>query len=233
MARRKKIIRKKLREPDEFMSITERAYKFIANYLKPIIIGGIIVLVLVLSMILSQRLEKKKEVDANQKFDFAVQLYQQASSPYQEGPPIEYKNVLEKLDEVITKFPRTSSAKLSLLYKGNIYLRLAEFEKAIKEFQTFLQKVGNEKLYSLLALEGIGYAYEGAKDYDKALQTYQKILEMGESFQLANAYFDMGRCYEKLGKNEEALKNYKMFLKVSEKSLLANAVLRKVSLLEK
>jgi tetratricopeptide (TPR) repeat protein len=80
-------------------------------------------------------------------------------------------------------------------------------------------------------MEGLGYAYEGKKDYEKALQAYQKILEEGENFQLANACLNMGRCYEKLGKKKEALENYKAFLKVSQKSMMTNAVLRKISIL--
>ena len=79
----------------------------------------------------------------------------------------------------------------------------------------------------------MGYAYEEMKDYEKALQAYQKILEMGESFETADAYLNMGRCYEKLGKNKEALENYQAFIKISEKSPVANAVLRKISILEK
>ena len=233
MARGKKITKKKLREPDEFISLTEKAYLFITRYLKPIVTGGIILLVVVLSIIFFQKWEKKKEGDADHKLSLAVQLYQRVSSPYREGSSGEYKNVLETFDEVISKFPRTYSGKLSLLYKGNIHLRLGEFEAAIKEYEAFLQKVGKEKLHRSLAMEGVGYAYEGMKDYEKALHAFQKILEMGESFQLADAYQNIGRCYEKLGKNKEAVENYKAFLKISEKSSAANAVLRKVSLLEK
>jgi tetratricopeptide (TPR) repeat protein len=233
MARRMKITKKKLKEPDEFIGLTEKAYLFIARYHKPIATGGIIVFIVVLAILFFQRWEKKNEVNADQQFSLAVQLYQRVSSPYREGSPAQYKIVLEKFNEVISKFPRTSSGKLSLLYKGNIHLRLDEFEEAIKEYQAFLQKAGKERLYRLLAMEGLGYAYLGMKDYEKALHAYQKILEMGESFQLADAYLNMGGCYEKLGKKKEALENYKAFLKMSEKSSVAHAVLRKVSLLEK
>ena len=233
MARIKKITKKKLKEPDEFISLTEKAYRFISQYLKPMVTGGIILLVVVLAIILFQKWEKRKEVDADQKFNAAVHLYQEVSSPYREGSPLEYRNVSEKLDEVITKFPRTSSAKLSPLYKGNIHLQLGEFGEAIKEYQACLNKAGKVKLYRLLAMEGMGYAYEGMKDYEKALHAYQKILEMGESFESADAYLNIGRCYEKLGKNKEALENYQAFLKISEKSLVANSVLRKISLLGK
>jgi tetratricopeptide (TPR) repeat protein len=232
MTRMKKITKKKLKEPDEFISFTEMTYLFITHHLKVITIGGIAVLIILSSILLYQGWKKGNEEEAYRKFSLAVEVYQMISSPNREGSLSDYKSVLEKFNEIIRKFPRTPSGKLSFLYKGNIHLRLGEFEEATKSYQTFLQKGGKEKLYRTFALEGLGYSYEGKKDYEKALQAYQKILEEGESFQLANAYLDIGRCYEKLGKNKEALENYKAFLKVPQKSMMTNAVLRKISLLE-
>jgi tetratricopeptide (TPR) repeat protein len=110
---------------------------------------------------------------------------------------------------------------------------LGEFEEAIRAYESFLQKAGKEKLYRSLAMEGLGYSYEGRKDYEKAVNAFQKVIDLAENFQLGNAYLGMGRCYEKLGKNKEALENYKNFLKVSQKSQMTNIVLRKISNLEK
>jgi tetratricopeptide (TPR) repeat protein len=232
MARIRKISKKKLREPDEFISFTEKIYIFVKRYFKGIAIGGIIVLTIILSILFYQRWEKENEEEANRKFNIAVEMYQRVGSLYREGSPSELKEVLEKFDEVITRYSRTTSGKLSLLYKGNILLRLGEFDEATKSFQIFLKKAGKERLYRLFAWEGLGYSYEGKKSYEKAIQAYQKITEEGESYELSNAYLNMGRCYEKLGKTKEALENYKAFLKESPKSLMTNTVLRKISILE-
>lgn len=233
MAGKKKITKKKLKEPDEFINFTEQVYFFITHHLRKLVTGGIVLLVVLLSIFLFQKWERNQEEEANQKFSLAVQNYQMVSSPYREGSQLEYKNLLQKFDEVIAGYPRTSSGKLSFLYEGNIYLRSGQFEEAVKGYNTFLQKSGKEKLYRSFALEGLGYAYEGKKDYEKALDAYKKTLETGENFQRADADLGMGRCYEKLGKNKEALENYKAFLKVSQKSPMANAIMRKISDLEK
>lgn len=166
-------------------------------------------------------------------FHLAVETYRGVSSPYREGSPQEYKTVLEKFDEVVTKFPRTSSGKIAILYKGNIYLRLGEFEDAIKAYEGFLRKMGKEKLYRSFAMDGLGYSHEGKKEYEKAANAYQKVIDLGESFQSAYAYLGLGRCYEKLGKWKEAVENYKNFIKVSPKSEMTNIVLRKISVFEK
>jgi tetratricopeptide (TPR) repeat protein len=232
MAGRRKIIKKKLKEPDEFISFTEQAFLFVKDHLRTIATGGIILFLILLSLFLFQKWEEKKEGDAYQKFDSAMEIYQTFNSPNREASISEYKNLLEKFDEVIKDFPRTSSGKFSLLYKGNIHLHLGQFDEAVKAYQAFLQKAGKEKLYRYFGMEGLGYAYEEKKDYEKALEAYQKILEMGDHFQMAEPYLEIGRCYEKLGKKKEALENYKAFLKASPKSMMTNVVLEKVSNLE-
>jgi tetratricopeptide (TPR) repeat protein len=233
MTRTRKIVKKKLKEPDEFITFTERTYLFLTHHSKPVVAGVIIVLAIVSAIFFYQRWEKKKEGNAYQLFAVAAETYQATSSPYREASPEQYKNVLEKFDEISAKFSGTFAGKLSLLFKGNLLLRLGEFEEAIKSYNAFLQEAGKEKLYRIFALEGLGYSYEGKKDYEKALSAYQKIGEMGETFESANAYLGMGRCYEKLGKNKEAIENYKNFVKIAKKSNETNAVLRKISLLEK
>jgi len=233
MTRTKKIIKKKLKKPDEFISFTEKTYISITHHSKSIGIGGAIVLILLLSIFFYQRWEKENEENAYQMFSLALETYQVTSVPYQEGSLQNYKNVLEKFNEVVTKFPNTLSGKLSMLYKGNLCLRLGEFEEAIKAYETFLQKAGKEKLYRSFAMEGLGYSYEGKKDYEKAINAYQKNIGSGENSPMGNAYLGMGRCYEKLGKNGEALENYKNFLKVSRKSSMTNIILKKLSYLEK
>ena len=233
MTSTKKIIKRKLKEPDEFVTLSERAYLFVTHHSKPMAVGAGIVLVLLLVIFFFQKWENKNEEDANQMFNSAVETYQMASSPYREESPQDYKNVLERFNEVILKFPKTPGGKLAVLYKGNIHLRLGEFDEAIKAYESYLERAGKKKLYRAFGMEGLGYAYEGKRNYEKAADAYQKVIDLGEGFQLANAYLGLGRCCEKIGKTKEALEGYKNFIKVSQKSQMTNIVLRKISNLEK
>jgi tetratricopeptide (TPR) repeat protein len=233
MTSTKKIIKKKLKEPDEFITLTERTYLFVTHHVRSIVIGAGIVLFLLLSGFFFQKWGERNEGNAYQMLTSVIEAYQVINSPYREGSPQEYKNVLERFNEIITKFPRTSSGKLAVLYKGNIHLRLDEFDEAIKAYESYLAKAGKERLYRAFATEGLGYSYEGKRDYGKAIDAYQKLIDLGESFQLANAHFGMGRCYEKMGKTREALEHYRSFISTSPKSQMANIILRKISNLEK
>ena len=233
MVKGKKITKKKLKEPDEFITLTQKTLLFIEAHAKKVITAGIIVLVIVLGIVFFRMWDSKKEADAGQKLSVAMEMYQRVSSPYREGSPSEYKTALGGFDDVIKQYPGTSSGKFSLLHKGNIHFKLGELDEAIKAYQAFLEKAGKETLYRLFGLEGLGYAYEGKKEYAKAIDAYQQIVVMGETFQLGDAHLSLGRCYERLGKNQEALENYNAYLKTAKKTEMTNVVLRKVSLLAK
>jgi tetratricopeptide (TPR) repeat protein len=233
MVKGKKITKKKLKEPDEFITLTQRTLLFIETHARKVVTAGVVVLVIVLGIVFYQLWDRKKDADANQKLSAAMEIYQRVSSPYREGSPSEYKAAIGGFDDVIKQFPGTAAGKFSLLHKGNIHFKLGELDEAIKAYQAFLERAGKETLYRLFGLEGLGYAYEGKKEYAKAIEVYQQIVAMGETFQLEEAHLSLGRCYERLEKNQEALENYNAYLKTAKKSEMTNAVMRKVSLLAK
>ncbi len=233
MVKGKKIKKKKIKEPDEFITFTQKAFLFITQYRKQILVGGVILLLIILSILSYRGWERRKEKEAYLKFTTAVEVYQVAISPYREIESSKFKHLLELFDEVLTKFPNTSSGRLSHLYQGHLYLHLGQFDEAIKAYQTFLEKWKGDRLYKIFAWDGLGYAFEGKREFERALEAYQKVLELGQRAPFAFAYLNAGRCYEKLGRKKEALESYRSFLNSSEKSNLTNLVLRKISLLEK
>ncbi|MGQ9776149.1 MAG: tetratricopeptide repeat protein [Thermodesulfobacteriota bacterium] len=230
---KRKIIKKKLKKPDEFISFTEKSLTFILHHRRKFLSGAILIILFILAIYLFKSWERKKEEEANQKFYLVLEKYQTLTSPYREGNHQELKEVLKEFDEIQSNYSDTYPGRFSLLYKGDLYLRLSEYDEAIKAYQAFLKKGKKEKLYRFFALEGLGYAYEGKKEYEKALQVYQEILKLDEIPQWTNVYLNIGRCYEKMGKNKEALENYRTFLRLFPKSSLVNPLLSKISKLEK
>ena len=233
MVKGRRITKKELREPDEFITVTERAVHFVGDHGRKIIMGGVVVLIIAAGFFLFRMWEEKKEAEARRSLGQVLAMVPRLNAQPQEAMAGEYKAVTEKLDEIIARFPRTTDGRFALLYKGNIALRLGDHDGAIKSYSAFLDEGGKERLYQYFALEGLGEAYKGKKEYDKALQSYQKIVSLGEAVPLSDAYFNIGLCYERLGRSKEALESYKEFTKIAQKSQMTNIVLRKIALLEK
>ncbi len=230
---KRKIPKKKLKEPDEFITFTQKSILFLKDHYKKITIFSIIILLIIVSTIIYFKLEERKEIQAQKVFDQAIESYRIAGSTSNESSLKEYKNTIEKFDKVISQFPKTSSGKISLLYKGNIHLRLGEYKEAINSYNEFLKKGIKEKIYRVFALEGLGYAYEGKGDYNNAIEVFNKITEIGEGFEVTNAYLHLGRCKERLGRNKEAVEDYKKFLTLAPKSFQSDIIIKKISNLEK
>jgi tetratricopeptide (TPR) repeat protein len=233
MVKGKRISKKQLREPDEFITLTERVFHFAGEHGKKMIAGGILLLVIIVVILFYQMWERKKDEEAARAYEIASEMYEKGIAQDREGSSPNDKDIMAKFDEVAAKFPRTLFGRLALIYGGNIHLKLGEYDEAIKAYSAFIERGGKQELYKYFAWDGLGHAYEGKKDYGKAIEAYQKILDVGKGFQLEEAHLNIGYCYEKLGQNKEALVNFNAFLKSSSKSLLTNVILRKVSLLEK
>ncbi|MCX7833208.1 MAG: tetratricopeptide repeat protein [Ignavibacteria bacterium] len=60
---------------------------------------------------------------------------------------------------------------------------------------------------------GIAYRYKG--DYDRAIQDYNKAIEINPND--ADAYYYRGLAYEKLGKKEEAERDFEIYEKLKVK----------------
>jgi tetratricopeptide (TPR) repeat protein len=232
MVAAKKISKKKLKEPDEFITFTERTFLFVRKHLREVVIGTSVVVAIVIALSLFQMWEKRKEAEAQVTFASAMEAYQKATSSYGETTGQGLKEALGKLEEVAKRYPRTGPGKLSYLYQGNLHLRQGSYDEAIKAFTTFLDKGGQEKLLRAFATEGLAYAYEGKKDFAKALEYYQRAIESAESLPMQNAHLGAGRCFERLGKREEALASYRAYLKAAQKSQESNMVEHRVALLE-
>lgn len=234
MVAAKKISKKKLKEPDEFITFTERAFLFVRKHLKEVVAGTSAVVAIVIALSLFQMWEKRKDAEAQAAFASAMEVYQKAASAYGETEAQSFKEALGKLEEITKRFPRTRPGKLSYLFQGNLYLRQGSYDEAIKAFTAFLDKGGRERLLRAFATEGLAYAYEGKKDFAKALEYYRKTMESAEGLPMLNAYLGAGRCYERLGKREEALESYRAYLKKegTQKSQESSRVEHRIALLE-
>jgi tetratricopeptide (TPR) repeat protein len=228
VAKRRRISKKKLKQPDEFISTAARILLWTRENLRLILIGIIIGALVAFSFIFWRIKTKAREAEALNSFHHASEILMSAEDPSSKG----YQEAMDEFERLRREYPHTDAGQLAQLQLGQGFLKSKQYDKAVETYRDFLDGNPGERLYRLFALQNLGYAYEGQGDYQKALDSFQELVDMGENFLQPWAYLNMGRCYEKLGKREEALGNYRIFLEKFPESAMVPMVKNKIGVFE-
>ena len=228
MAKMKRIPKKKLKEPDEFITTTAKVLLWIRENLRLILTGIIVGALIAFSIVLWRLRTEKREAEALNSFHRASEILRSTEDRSSKG----YQEAMDEFERIQREYPKTEAAQLAQLQLGQGFLELKQYDRAVEIYRQFLGSNPNERLYRLFALQNLGYAYEGLGDYQRALDSFQGLVDMGESFLQPSAYINSGRCYEKLGKREEALHNYRIFLEKYPDSIMVSMVKNRLSRLE-
>ncbi len=228
MAKRSRISKKKLKQPDEFISTAARILLWTRENLRLILMGIIIGALVAFSIVFWRIRTKTREAEALNSFHRASEILMSAEDPSSSV----YREAMDEFERIQREYPHTDASQLTQLQLGQEFLKLKKYDKAVETYRKFLDSNPGERLYRLFALQNLGYAYEGQGDYQRALNSFQELVDMGESFLQPWGYLNMGRYYEKLGKREEALRNYGFFLEKFPDSIMVPMVKNKIGVLE-
>ena len=107
-----------------------------------------------------------------------------------------------------------------MLYAAQCAYWGQQYDKAISYYQEFLGRLKEGDSFRELAWSGMAYSYQAKGDCDKALEYFQKIVDVN-GFEKAYAYYNMAQCYEKLKDKEKARQMEETLKKEFPDSLMA------------
>lgn len=111
----------------------------------------------------------------------------------------------------------SSSATPWVLFQlGNVYYSLKNYDAAIREYHSFLDKYRNHPLTPIIK-QSLGYAYEEKGLFHEAIKEFEDISAKND-FLAAQENWDAGRCYEKLGQTADAIRSYTKTIELSPNS---------------
>ncbi len=207
MAKKKRISRKKLlKEPDEFLTFSARAIRFVVDNQKPvfgILIGVVVVVLAFAGLRYFSNLSEKK---AYAMFEQGRMHYMAENSQDTKAP--EQEKAAEQFEKVITKYPSTDAARFSLLIYADMSYQNGDYQRAIELYQKALGAFSGEGSIQKLIWNGLAYAYEAQKDYKSAAEYFQRITETQDEFIKADACYNLGRTMDALNHQEKALEAY-------------------------
>jgi tetratricopeptide (TPR) repeat protein len=111
--------------------------------------------------------------------------------------------------KIISRYKGTKSADLAAFYAGTCYLKLGDFNNAVKylkDFKTSALQV-QAKAYGLL-----GDAYSELNKKEEAVEQYKKAGTLFEQDEIISPeyLFRAGYLYESMGKNQDAIAMYQI-----------------------
>ena len=197
---RKKITRKDISKPDQFITLTKRVFRFFEQNRTKILLALSLVIAVSLALwgwnLYSARQDR-----------LAAQVYSNALAAYRNG---DYNDALEKFVR-ISDYRSTTYNQLALLYRGQSLIALKQPSEAVTVIQEFLAKDRSNSYMRQLGLMTMGYAHENAGQCPQAIKAFTAAQKITGPLQ-EEALIGNARCNFKNGNLQEALNAYQYYL---------------------
>ncbi len=206
------LTRKDMKAPDAFQTAAGKAAAWISGKQKAIVavvVGALVVVAVVLGAL--SWMDSRTDTAGALLYRTLDDADGQISSVPLPGvivpifPSVEaqYRAVLGRADELRRTYPSTEAARTAALAAGAANLRLAAWDAAITDYESYLAKAGPDDSLSFLAIEGIARAKESKGDLAGALATLERLKTPSRA---DRASIERARLLARSGKPDEARK---------------------------
>lgn len=205
MAAKRRITKKRMKEPDEFISWGSKAMTYALTHVKYIVLGVLLLAVLIVAIVLWWQHRAAREETAFTLLGKGIALYQQAD---------EREEALSVFTELINDYPRTTGGEVALLYRGRGYMLREDYEQAVADFELFLKR-SSEPFLRGIALNALGNSYIAMGRYQQAIDSFQRVLATGNEWLRPYVLLQIGICWENVGEMKKAAEAYQDSLDLS------------------
>lgn len=190
-----------LRE-DAVVTAYARALQFYDRFKKPLIYGGIAVVLLVLGYIGYRYYMSGQNAEAQEELGQIIRVYEQGN--YQQA--LEGGSGQAGLLEIIEDYGGTSTANLARYYAADAFYHLGDYERAIEHFQAYAK---DENYLGASAYAGLAASYAAQGELQQAAETYEQAARIYQNEATSPLYLEKSaQYYEDAGQLEQARSLY-------------------------
>jgi predicted negative regulator of RcsB-dependent stress response len=206
------LTRKDMKAPDAFQTAAGKAAAWISGRQKGIV-AGVVGALVVVGVVLGALawMDSRKDAAGALLYRTLDDADGQISSVPLPGvfvpifPSVEaqYRAVLGRADELRKNYPSTAAARTAALAAAAANLRLAAWDSAISDYESYLAQATPKDSMSFLAIEGIARAKESKGDLPGALATLDRLQTPSRADRAA---LERARLLARSGKPDDARK---------------------------
>jgi len=196
MATKKKITRKKLKEPDEFVSTTTEMYQWVLENWK-YFLTGVVVLAIIVGGVFFWRYQKAQKEMAAFGLYHAIQV-KVAKATDKTG------KACADWDMLMKSYPGTPAAVYGQLQKASCLLTHKDYDKSQAALKALLERADTPTVVKVLSRLLEGYGLEEKKAYKEAAEVFASLLKEPGNFLKDTVRYHLYICQLKQGKKEAA-----------------------------
>ena len=146
------------------------------------------------------------------------------------GTGVAGPEIAKAFADVVDKYASTDAAQSARYELGSLYYNAGDFDRSIQIYREFIDKAGGRDIRALYAWFGIGYAHEAKKEYDKALEAFNRVASMNPgAVHEGISYRNIARVHEELNDRGKALEYYKKALEKTKDPAATTILKRKIA----
>ena len=196
MVKKIRLTRKELlKEPDQFLSSTDKAMLFFRQNRFFVIWGIIVVMLFGLSFLGYQNYQKSRIMKFESLYFKMEKIIEESK---EKGKKLQEQ--LIKIRDQIDEGPHKNRASLFL---ADIYFQNEDYDKAKSIYQEVRSK--SRGLNHEMAAVNLAYTYEAMGDLKKAIDLYKLAINSNSNFPLFQVYWSLARCHENNNDTSNAL----------------------------
>jgi len=205
MVAKRRITKKRLKKPDEFITWGSKAMTYALSHIRYIVLGVLLIAAITTALFLWRQHRAASEEIAFTLLGKGITLYQQEEKR---------EESLSLFSELINDYPRTTAGKVALLYRGRSYMLQQDYDPAIVDFELFLKRSSQPFLRGI-ALNALGNSYTATGEYQRAIDRFQQVIATGDEWLKPYVLLQMGMCWEKMGEKKKDVEAYQESLELS------------------
>ncbi|MDD5066508.1 MAG: tetratricopeptide repeat protein [bacterium] len=230
----KKLFKKEIKG-NILLNLSLQLRHLIITYKNFVIFGGAVIIVIIIGIGIYINNYEKNVNEANKWFESSLFIYRRAFLEQKLTTEERMQSIQESINRfqyVINTFPNTPLKYDALMYQGNAYFEIGDYNNALQKYQQIIDEKANFYFADFILIN-IAKCYEQLSNIQAAVDTYNKIIKnYKKKPNIANAMFNLGKIYELSNKINEAFQMYQQLIQQFPYSVWSQEARRRILFLQ-